>query len=1029
MTRPRRPRDTAHPKRLKHIDDDHTKGTTVKPTDHIATPASTSKNGLRARLGGLFRAQESGAPAFGGVRNRGVLLVALVVALGALLAVSAAPVFAFQTHVYEESFGLNGAAGSIFGSERPGALGIDQLTGNIYVGDSYFEQEVSKFNLTHEPEPFTGMAIVGGRLTGFGLMQQLAVDSSSHVLYVAGGHPVMAYQPDGEPANFTAGPGVGTNELPGSEVCGVAVDADGDIYVSEFTTGVQVYKPNGEPIVTIPVSGACNLAVAATGVVYANTLGSPEAGRSSGPVQKLTPSGPPPVSAATTYGSSTIDANPSFTVALDPSTGNLYVDEGSQVAEYDEAGERLGTFGGSEPGALAGIGGYGAAGLAINGVSGRVYVAQGNFEGQVEVFGPAVLLPDVSTGKASEIEPQGTATLTGVVNPDGVEVTECYFEYGTSTSYGQRAGCEPEAVGSGTSEVAVSAKLKELEPGATYHFRLVASNKTNANKNPANDGGDETFDTPPQPSIAATSTANLTASSVDLNARVNPGGLDTTYHIEYGTSTEYGTSVPVPDADIGAGSTDVSITQHVEGLSPNVTYHWRVVATNAAGTTAGVDHTFIYDTSGEGLPDHRAYEMVTPPQKNGALIGDVLFGVPPDIAESGARVMLTSIQCFAGSESCTADRELEGEPFLFTRTATGWVTKALAPPGRLETNTLWKVNAEAGTALFSAPTLPMSEDDFYVRGSESSFSDIGPATPPADEAQGWPWGAASISATSDFSHVVYQEAATWWSSEGGQTPFEYSGTGNAAPVLVGVSGGVGSKDLISACNTALGNSSNGLAPGTLSADGETVFFRAEPCAHGTGANAGTEVPVAEVYARVGGARTVAVSEPSAFAQAAPYTGCETVACVANVNERAQWQSGSFDGASDDGSRAFFSSSQQLTDGASQGSVNLYAYDFAAPSGEHLIDVSAGDTSGHGARVQGVVAISADGSHVYFVAQGVLTATAGPARSDPTMSHDGSFIFFRKPDWPDRPRAQRCSDWRRGRTVLPTHYAGVCGERV
>jgi hypothetical protein len=64
----------------------------------------------------------------------------------------------------------------------------------------------------------------------------------------------------------------------------------------------------------------------------------------------------------------------------------------------------------------------------------------------------------------------------------------------------------------------------------------------------------------------------------------------------------------------GKGSTDVSITQHITELKHDALYHWRITATNAAGTTTGVDHTFIYPTTGAGgLPDGRAYEMVTPP--------------------------------------------------------------------------------------------------------------------------------------------------------------------------------------------------------------------------------------------------------------------------------------------------------------------------------------------------------------------------------------------------------------------------------
>src|ERR1700730_2883073 len=82
--------------------------------------------------------------------------------------------------------------------------------------------------------------------------------------------------------------------------------------------------------------------------------------------------------------------------------------------------------------------------------------------------------PTVKTEPASSLAPT-TATLNGLVNPNGFEVTECKFEYGTTTSYGKAATCSP-APGSGTGNVAVSAALTGLTENTTYHFRIVAKN-------------------------------------------------------------------------------------------------------------------------------------------------------------------------------------------------------------------------------------------------------------------------------------------------------------------------------------------------------------------------------------------------------------------------------------------------------------------------------------------------------------------------------------------------------------------------
>jgi hypothetical protein len=103
------------------------------------------------------------------------------------------------------------------------------------------------------------------------------------------------------------------------------------------------------------------------------------------------------------------------------------------------------------------------------------------------------------------------------------------------------------------------------------------------------------------PSVDSESTRYSTqdvSTSRLLQAQINPNGLDATYHFEYGTTTGYGTSVPIPDADIGSGTSDVAVSQRIASLALNTTYHYRVVATNTAGTTSGADQTF---TSGKGF--------------------------------------------------------------------------------------------------------------------------------------------------------------------------------------------------------------------------------------------------------------------------------------------------------------------------------------------------------------------------------------------------------------------------------------------
>jgi hypothetical protein len=85
---------------------------------------------------------------------------------------------------------------------------------------------------------------------------------------------------------------------------------------------------------------------------------------------------------------------------------------------------------------------------------------------------------------------------------------------------------------------------------------------------------------------------DVTDTSATLHGTVDPNGQATTYHFEYGTSTSYGRRVPALDVSVGSDLTSHAVSQSISGLEPNTTYHFRIVATNASGTTDGADMTF-----------------------------------------------------------------------------------------------------------------------------------------------------------------------------------------------------------------------------------------------------------------------------------------------------------------------------------------------------------------------------------------------------------------------------------------------------
>lgn len=95
---------------------------------------------------------------------------------------------------------------------------------------------------------------------------------------------------------------------------------------------------------------------------------------------------------------------------------------------------------------------------------------------------------------------------------------------------------------------------------------------------------------PSRPSVNGVYTSNLTLTSAQLNAYINPRAEPTTYYFQYGLTTAYGSFTPTATA--GSGSSEEKVSQAVAGLAPGTTYHYRILATNLAGSSIGPDHLF-----------------------------------------------------------------------------------------------------------------------------------------------------------------------------------------------------------------------------------------------------------------------------------------------------------------------------------------------------------------------------------------------------------------------------------------------------
>src|SRR4029079_265534 len=133
----------------------------------------------------------------------------------------------------------------------------------------------------------------------------------------------------------------------------------------------------------------------------------------------------------------------------------------------------------------------------------------------------------------------------------------------------------------GTAGVSITSNLADLKPGATYHYRVVATNSTGTTH-----GSAALFTTLTPPGATTGAATGIGTTTATLNGTVDPNSRDTTFYFEYGTSTSYGTKTPVKSAAAGPSAQKEPVA--VSKLAVGKTYHFRIVATSDAGTTTGV---------------------------------------------------------------------------------------------------------------------------------------------------------------------------------------------------------------------------------------------------------------------------------------------------------------------------------------------------------------------------------------------------------------------------------------------------------
>jgi Tol biopolymer transport system component len=404
------------------------------------------------------------------------------------------------------------------------------------------------------------------------------------------------------------------------------------------------------------------------------------------------------------------------------------------------------------------------------------------------------------------------------------------------------------------------------------------------------------------------------------------------------------------------------------------------------------------------LPDCRAYELVTPPYKEGH---PIVLGNSLAVSTGGSRLIATSFGAFAGTEDVPPGEGFaSGALYEFSRTVSGWLTTPLAPPASQFAEDAFLhqlVSSDFNTTTFvlTTPSQFIQQRDLYLRTPSGSFVRVGPMTPPQAPNNN---DANPVGGSADLSHVLFFLAQSRWPGDttaieggsGANSLYEaVLGRDTGEPKLVGVKneGLLASNreaQLISQCGVDLG--AGGESSSAVSSSGSTVYFTARGkrtgfCGNRLKSLAACEAEgktskeceetigppfagpdVSELYARVEGSRTVAISEPMLAA------GQCSGACAA-----AEHQEGVFQGASEDGSKVFFLSAQPLLNSDTDLTNDLYEAEITSTGVKKLLQISRGDASdatpGAGASVLSVAGIARDGARAYFVAQGILTTAA------------------------------------------------------
>jgi sugar lactone lactonase YvrE len=508
---------------------------------------------------------------------------ALLATIALLAALASAPQVASAAELRLPSvFSPITGAGSSVTIHRPSGIGVDETSGNVFLADGGEGNALQILGAEGgapadlvSPFQISGFAF-GYEPSGSAVDNSATSPSKGTVYVVDVQHSrVEKYVRNGTTEHYEAAGQLNPSSgVLFREPLGATVDTNGNLFVADYgSRSVVKFSPAGTQLARIgtesTVGPPSSVAVDSAGDLFVQGYGG-------NAVYKYPANGAGEIESS--IFTKVVDSG-STGIAVQPGTNTLFVALGNHVTEYDATTlAKMGEFG------------YGTLGetarLAINGSTNRVYVSDTG-KANVAVFGAPVVVPDVTVGPPASVG-HTDATLTGHVDPVGAgNVTACEFEYGTTTVYSLGSvPCSPAASGgspfTGPTET-------------TYHYRLVATNA-----NGTNASADSTLTPHAVKETATNPVTNLAATSATLNGSFDPDNLETHYYFEYGESTSYGEVVPVgsPPGEMSSTTAPgtLPVSKDIGGLVFGETYHFRLVASNSLGTSAGEDRTFTTST-------------------------------------------------------------------------------------------------------------------------------------------------------------------------------------------------------------------------------------------------------------------------------------------------------------------------------------------------------------------------------------------------------------------------------------------------